>query len=229
MKQKLMTGRLIVLLVGCPVYLFFTANVFATSMYDKVIDAPFAKNVIYIDIQLGFLIKGPKGWYGSVQSFDPSGEPLYHSFPPQVYVLYLKYFGKEERSHPYNPMFTVSMIRHDGDERSSLEELRYYANDTPLEDLITTPSESIINGKEWATYSFKLTTQRLWVKFHLIRKVYLLLHKNYVILLEATDTEEEYESDVELFDEVVSDMKFNDDYLELMANASREARGEPKK
>jgi len=186
-------------------------HLFAQQAREAAVDIPFAQNFNYVNQAEGFRIDGPKGWYGIMQSYDPHGVAQYAFLPKGTRALYIKYKTEEWKSHPFAPLFEVKLFSNN-QYSSSLEALQYYVSKTGTDALLTAPAAVTLGTKEWAACEYKFPAGGKNGSIDLIRKVYLLIHKDSLIVVQATDTAQDYGSDSVLFDEAVSGMKFSDNY-----------------
>lgn len=178
--------------------------------------APFTQNLCYVNQHSGFRIDGPKGWYGIMQIFSPQGEPLYKFLPRSVRAFYLKYYGEEEKKHMFNPTFEVRILPKDNYE-SEISALKYYVRNTLDDKFLTRPALSQLGDKRWAISEYEVDVKIKNADIPLVRKLYLLIHKDSIILIQATTIKEDFGADHLKFDEAVSNSKFNDDYMKLMS------------
>ncbi len=196
------------------------ADVAARGEKKSIDDVLFAQRVSYVDQQLLFRVDSPRGWYGAPQAFDGSGNPLYSAFPRKAVILYLKNYGKRLRG--FNPFFVVKIWRN-MEETPSLGALKDYAHlalklSSP-KDFLTPPVEISLGDKTWAVAEYNIAADVRGKPLRCTGKIYCLVYKNSIILIEGTDTEESYPASVALFDESVFNMRWGET-LEALTSES---------
>lgn len=179
------------------------------------IKAPFLKNFNYINQQVAFSVMGPVDWYGAMQNFGPGNKPLYDSFSNDTRVLYVKYHGEEEKGRDFNPKFEIKIFPRRG-YVSSLDALTYYVDKVKPEEFLTQPIVKRLGAGEWAVCEYKIAAKVNGTSINVVRKVYVAFYRNDIILVQATDTLQEYKNDDALFDDAVAGIAFSHNYMDLV-------------
>lgn len=201
------------------VALFFIASFVLVDMCGAAkgggIKVPFSKNFNYINQQVAFSVIGPADWYGAMQNFGPGNKPLYDSFSKDTRVLYIKYYGEEEKGRIFNPKFEIKVFPKKG-YVSDLDALAYYVDKVKPGDFLTNPAVKRLGAGNWAICEYKIAVTVNNISRDYIRKVYVAFYRDNIILVQATDTPREYKNDIKLFDGAVAGIAFSDNYMDLV-------------
>ena len=209
--------------------MFFSTNIlFAAQMESKATDQTFVQNLVFVDEDIAFRIAGPKDWYGAMQSVKQDGKLASPSWPPERRALYIKYFKNSQPDRIITPMFTVSSTLK-GDSTSSMNALETFIADLPPEILLAQPSMQKLGNSEWAVCELTVPVEANNQTLRVIRKIFMLMHKENFIVVEGTSSSEEYQNDKELFDQAVSAISSTDDLTALWMETDENASdGTPK-
>lgn len=177
------------------------AQVAGDAAHESTTGCPFAANLVYFNTYLGMKIPGPLNWYGCVQQADQLGSPRYAELGPGTRAIWLKYHGEQENNHPFNPQVTVAFYPNVGEVLSTLSN---YVKDIPRDSFLTKPEVVHFDSGGWGTCSYRLRVFLRKQPMTVLRKIYAINAKDVFIVIEATDTQQEYDHDLSLFDSQIA-------------------------
>ncbi len=157
----------------------------------------------------GFEYSGPGGWYGINQRFSADGQPTL-PLPAEAVAVWGKYTNEEQKNKSFNPLIEVQLHpQPQGKSLSSMEYLKNFIHEHALADLPSATKEVPVGDKKWAVYQYKLPVLSGKVdEKAVLRKLCILDYNHYIIFIQLSSVDSEFQDDAAEFDETIAGIKF---------------------
>ncbi len=177
-----------------------------------------AHTEVYMNTTLGVSIRGPENWFLEMKDHPSPSADFVFKDQPYLFALFSKYNFNDRASWP-NPVGSMISVYISPPENKSammiINKIYNNLSEDRKKEVIEPPREIKLNNRDWAVMTSLIKKNEIT----LYQVTYVTVYTGGNVQIEAATTEKDYNPYRKIFDDVVSQIIFDNDKNNLTSKS----------